>query len=183
MSLTKEQSQAKLPYLTELGGLVYAWNDLQQKLGLLFAKLLSPSKQGLGFALWQSSDNDRLQRAMLHSIVKERWRLKLTAAQQHDVLWLLDETNKLADARNDAIHSPYTLQVDVSGRVSVIPFWHAGSRRAKKLQGKDLLEALVWYRARAETLAEYANSLYRVSSSRSAWPNRPRLPALNNLKG
>jgi hypothetical protein len=77
-----------------------------------------------------------------------------------DVLWLLDQAQRLADRRNDPMHSPFILSYGASGGVTVVPAVFLGHPRAGKLQGKNVLMEFEWYRDCARILADFAYELF-----------------------
>jgi len=190
---SKRKRSAKLytrpefrPYVTALGQLALAWNDLQEMLAVMFWTVMGTGERGLPLVVWYSLRSDRSQRDMLRAAVKalaespERGRPRLWT----DVKWLLDECEKLEDARNDALHSPLVWFGDsplaqLTGAIpSVRPATFLGNPRADKLNKRsDLLAEFRWCRDKAITLADYAHLLeLAISSQRYAWPEKPQLP-------
>ena len=100
-----------------------------------------------------------------------------------DVTWLLDEADKLEDARNDAIHSPlasfaadniWAQHQGIAGRI--VPSVAFGNRRAMKLARKDLLTEFRWCRDASLVLRDFAGEIYQAVAARAAWPDKPSLP-------
>jgi hypothetical protein len=98
-------------------------------------------------------------------------------------MWLLDEADKLEDARNDSIHSPlasfaadniWAQHQGIVGRI--VPSVAFGNRRAIKLARKDLLTEFRWCRDASLTLRDFAGEIYEAVAARTAWPDRPSLP-------
>lgn len=95
------------PYVTAIGELALAWNDLHEKLGWLFGHMMEAGDER-ALNIWNSPQFDRPKRALLEAVVKampnqmqrDYPRLK------DDILWLLKQADVLEDARNTAIHSP-----------------------------------------------------------------------------
>lgn len=176
---------ASRPYLLAIGRLTFAWNSLLETLGLLFGVILRPQTENCSMAIWHSLRSDRTQLEMFRAVVDAHtWPDSLTTAKE-DVTWLIRETQKLADPRNDAIHSPYlTLygMVDDSGelKVHIEPWAFHGNPRAKKLMGKDLLKEIEWYAEKARVLRQYAFDVHRPiwMPDMIPWPERPQMPHL-----
>ena len=64
-----------------------------------------------------------------------------------DLKWLLDRVDKLASERNNAIHAPCSLYLRADGSSEVmaaVRSANAGNRRAKGLEGEDLLTEFHW---------------------------------------
>jgi len=168
------------PYYAALGRTAHAWNHLQEELAQLFSDL--SRTDNLGLALWHTVKNDRGQRDLLETALNsaledEDWTKKFPKAK-NDITWLLRETNKLADRRNDAIHAPCTMGVK-TGQLEIMPFSFYGNPRAKKLLGKQILNEFKWYEGCADTLRLFSVSLAAaLRNDRITWPDRPHLPAL-----
>ncbi len=186
MVVSEEKLQREFrPYALELGQLVYAWNKLQERLGHIFWLLVSSAKPLTTNAIWHSTSNDRAQRDMLRSAVDATPCSELTDKQKADLTWLLTQANKLADRRNDAIHSPYMFMVNQQDEsdLSVMSSYLYDNPRAIKLRGKDLLAEFVWYRASAETLAQFAANIWlALSESENSWPKKPSMPHLSKSR-
>ena len=67
-------------YSCALGRVVYSWNRLHERLGELFAAVVSPGARAIPVAVWHSQSNDRAQRNMLLEAVKaappEQWKTR-----------------------------------------------------------------------------------------------------------
>jgi hypothetical protein len=176
------------PFALEIGKLALEWNRLQDYLSLLFSAAIgSKDDVLLGYKIWHSSQSDRAQREMLKAAAQVTFDT-VTYKSAHpkalaDALWLLDRAQSLADGRNDAIHSPFILSFS-STAYSVQPHVFLGHPRARKLEGKDALAEIKWYRATARTLSDFAYQLFYVLlfDARHPWPDRPRLPQLGLSK-
>jgi hypothetical protein len=100
-----------------------------------------------------------------------------------DVEWLLNQVDRLADQRNDAIHSPF-LQAMYEDRIKIEPAVFLGHPRARKLAGKDVLAEFRWYQERAGVLRGFAFKLCEVLIwfPQRPWPDRPQLPQFGQSK-
>src|SRR5262249_39167518 len=134
--------------------------------------------------LWNSAAFDRPKRAMLRSLVK-------TGHSKHDEFlklgpdlnWLLDQADRVEDARNDAIHSALVFYrhddgsaqaIGLAGRVTPsVPF---ATSRSVTLAKMDLLTECRWCRDASVVLSAFAGSLYEAVATRGKWPNRASLP-------
>src|ERR1019366_6955998 len=175
-------AQKRASYINELGELVYAWNALHENLCEVFCAVLSVPFE-VSTAIWHSIQSDRAQRNILRAAT-ENAELKPAAARK-SILWLVDQTNKLADKRNDAIHSPYAfvLYIQDPPVAELLPFAAMGNPRSRNLASKELLAEFRWYRETATALGGYA---IRVRSGllrpEEPWPDRPILPILTQKK-
>lgn len=172
------------PYVNALGQLALAWNDLHESLALLFIELLASGRAYPATDIWNSAINDRPKRSMIRAILKT-WKAPSGHDQKvvEDIIWLLDEADKIEDARNDAVHSPlvffspnnwFAQTQGLAGKVS--PSLAFGNRRAQKLKNKDLLTEFRWCRDAAVVLRDYASAIYEAVAAPVPWPKRPLLP-------
>jgi hypothetical protein len=167
------------PYVIALGQLALAWNDLHEDIALLFIELLANGRAYPATDIWNSANFDRPRRAMLKAVIgTQDDRFKRCPKLAEDVTWLLDEADKLEDARNDAIHSPLTtFTPDNFGSIDhIAPSLAFDNRRAMKLARKDLLTEFRWCRDASLVLRDFAEQIYEAVAARTAWPDRPSLP-------
>lgn len=177
----EEIKDAYNEYVSALGEVAHSWNYLQESLGHLFCDICGLDFS-MGFAIWYSSDNDRVQRRMLAAALnawpEEKWQRTPKAVQE--IEWILKETNELANRRNDAVHSPCTISTDEDGH-KMYPAAFYGSNAAKNLRNRikddGLIAQFKWYTACAETLRLYVQAVETgLRSDKFPWPNRPLLP-------
>jgi hypothetical protein len=179
------------PYALEIGKLSLEWNALQEVLALLFAAAIDDGHGTLlAYKVWHSTPNDRAQREMLRAATgvkfsKEPYMPYAPAPTRalDDVEWLLKEVDRLADRRNDAIHSPFW-QAFYGDEVRIEPATSLGHPRARKLAGKDVLAEFKWYQECARVLRVFAFKLCEVLMwfPQRPWPDRPQLPHLGQSK-
>src|ERR1700722_5336690 len=105
-----------------------------------------------------------------------------------DLKWLLDGADKLASDRHNAIHAPCSLYLRGDGSSEVmaaVRSANAGNRRAKNLEGKDLLIEFHWCAAYAVRLGQFAGRLAPAMTSPDhyEWPERPKIPSRADLSG
>jgi hypothetical protein len=166
------------PYVTAIGQLVLAWNDMHQSFGYLFCSITGDDPHDNIIRAWDSIGQDRSARGMLKAVVNGERDEELHGEfprLREEVLWLLGQANALEDSRNDAIHTPMS---DFRDPPRVVPMWAFGHPRALKLANKpDLLSDLLWIRDTALALRDYAGELdHAITSFRAKWPKRPSLP-------
>src|SRR5215472_2706797 len=96
-------------YVSAVSKASHAWNRFQEELGQLFAVVAKGNRDEM-LAIWYSANNDRAQRNMLRAVInaklQEYWSDWLETDALNDLTWLLEEADKLAQNRNDAIHAP-----------------------------------------------------------------------------
>jgi hypothetical protein len=169
-------------YISELGEVVYAWNALHEALCGVFCAVLGVSLQ-VSAAIWHSILSDRAQRLMLE-VAAQKTEFKRPHGQEN-ILWLLAEVNKLADRRNNAVHSPYIFRLWMQDPpiAEVVPFIATGNPRAKNMANKELLVEFRWYTNTAMALCEYADKIRSaLSIPEQPWPDKPTLPTLTPKK-
>jgi hypothetical protein len=165
------------PYVTALGQLALAWNDLHVTLEMLFCHAMGGGMVNQFLAVWSAIKSDRAQRDMLVAALKSKIDLHpLHSKMSDDVIWICGQANTLEDLRNDAIHSP--LWGSPAGKgASVQPLATFGNVRASKLLNKNLLAEFRWCRDSATRLRDFAMKIDAALSGRAPWPDRPKLPA------
>jgi len=177
------------PYVTALGQLALAWNELHENLGSLFLTTMLPNRPQAGDAVfnsslwvWHSVKSDRTQRDMLREAIERcPWRRDKLVT---DGFWLLDRANSLSDQRNDAIHAPlfyagkYLFGELTEGRGQVVPrFWSFNPRARKLWERANLLAEFRYCRDTAMVLADYTKEIESSQINlQRPWPDRPSLP-------
>ncbi|SRR6266849_7123036 len=124
------------PYAVQLGWIAYSWNALHDALGSLFWALTGSQNGNVPLAIWNSIPNDRTQRGVLRAVAQTVLAGKETELRA--VLWLLAAADKFEDKRNDALHTPFTFQIDPND-TRLVSKSYSGHKRALKLKDKELL--------------------------------------------
>lgn len=192
--LTPATTKALLrPYITELGYLAAAWNQLQHNLSSLFTLLVAGGKDPIGQAVWHAAESDFVQRKMLRAFVEVDQSLLFTqrallAQQAKEILWILDQIDgNLRHKRNNAIHAPLmtiTGVWDGAVRHRVEAHFNPHNPRAKPLRGKNLRDEFKDYAAHANMLSAYAVRIWQAlhDPEHAPWPNRPSVPQAHKKK-
>ncbi len=155
----------------EIGFLAYAWNSLQQSYLMLFIAMMGADQATTHTDIWNSFRSDARQRDLILAAAP-------TALENHplkkDVIAIVNEGNKIAAIRNDAIHSPFVLAGMLKFPMPETATGHPGARRLAMRTNieKELREATNYSIA----LAEYAKLLGRHISSPVGRPPLPRKP-------
>jgi hypothetical protein len=175
-------------YACAVGWVSHSWNYLQEALGEVFVSVIKGNRNAT-FAVWYSTDNDRLQRKMLELALKgiapNEWHSDHQKAAP-DILWVISEANKLADRRNDAVHLPVSAAMRNSNWTEMFPSLTAfvnGHPRARKLSlsmqksGQRLLTEFDICARKAGTLREFTKQMVTALDfpERYPWPDRPSL--------
>jgi|HubBroStandDraft_3_1064219.scaffolds.fasta_scaffold29221_3 hypothetical protein len=163
------------PYADEIGQVTLAWNSLHENLCILFSYAIGPGR--VPFAIWNRLSSDRTQRDILKTAVEAGAFGTSRHGLNEDVLWLLSQTDALAEHRNVAIHAPLTTLTDVAtGKTVVEPADFLGNKRAKSLKGIDIIRELEWCAECAASLSYFAaDVISTVNGSPESWPERPSL--------
>lgn len=185
------------PYVTALGQLALAWNDLQESLaGLFWTAMLSGPPQAGDFVdyrplrIWHAIRSDRSQKDMLRAILvhyRVDWKRPTFI---DDVKWLLGAAEGLENARNDAIHSPLFFVerslygISHLGKKVAPADWLFNPRAVSLAKRADLLAEFRYCRDTAITLSDYAREMdSALLHPRRPWPGRPRLPNRGDGQG
>ncbi|HLG85991.1 MAG TPA: hypothetical protein VKZ79_02220 [Alphaproteobacteria bacterium] len=174
----EELRAAYAEYIAAVGAVAHVWNYLHEQLGQLFS-LVMGGDYNRTLAVWYAIPDDRQQRKLLRAALeasaKDRWKPRLPKARRH-LFWLLQETDDLADRRNDAIHAPCSIYVGEDGH-GMGPAFFNGNPRARKLKGRNIVQEFTWCSARAEQLSQFAERARSALISEDfAWPSRPAPP-------
>lgn len=168
-----------LEYTTAVGKVAHAWNTFQERLGQLLTAILPETDFTVLLSIWYSAPNDRAQRRMLRAAIDAGAFETATKARslpktaKGDVIWMLDEADKLGQRRDQAVHAPAAIEISpsVNGPQMTAAFFH-GNPLAKQLQGKNIMyefDLSVW---RAETLTVYAMWIELSLRYARPWPER-----------
>jgi hypothetical protein len=162
------------PYAQALGEIALAWNDFHVTLSDLFWAVSKVPNGLMPNAIWNSLKSDRAQREALKSLVELAiLGHHLPMATKTEILWVLERADRLEDLRNDALHAP------LYGDGGTVFAWHQlGNKRAKKLEGKNLLKEFSYFYDTTVVLREYTEKLSaNLRSPNDPLPNRPKLPS------
>lgn len=190
------------PYTAAIGQFVLAWNDLHEKLGLLFIAILVVEQRGSRAdvddhmamerwsGLWSAPTFDRpkrdLLRALLNPFIEDDFRHRPRFVE--DISWILDKAIALEGLRNDAVHAPLMWigkiplirMLGGHGELDVIPNVALGNQRAVSLAKKgqrELAKEFRWGRDTVAALRDFTVALRAaVAFEHNPWPRRPSLP-------
>jgi hypothetical protein len=180
-------SAAYRPYVTAIGQIALAWNDLHETLCSLFVTLTVAVDPKID-AAWQSLPSDRAKRGMLRAAIGQMYanEIKLNPRAQEEMKWFLGQLDRLEEDRNNAIHAPlasYSHPIfEMMGMKErgIQPYDLRENRRAANLKNKDLLTEYRWARDAVILMRDYAEEIEGswnwTEDKRDPWPERPRLP-------
>jgi hypothetical protein len=167
-------------HATTLGQLIFAWNDLHERLAAIYWTLSDYSDDAV--AEWNKLKVDKHKRDLIRQWVNALppAHRNMAADMWDDVVWLVDTIDTLTDFRNDAAHAPLTIEPESflarrdNFTAGVIANNAWGNQRALNLIRKDLLAEFRWQRNVAIKLRDYALNVERaLSDEHTPWPNRP----------
>jgi hypothetical protein len=164
-----------------IGKIVIAWNDYQEILGQMFAKLFGRKPWALALSAWHSLDSDRSQRRMLLAVAHAK--LKPKDVLLAEIKWLIDNSDRISDQRNIGIHMPLMKYTDIDGNFQILPLAMYGNKKAAKMVGRDLLKEYAHYEQQIRKMLGYAVAIDFALTPRTRrrgpgkLPERPRLTA------
>jgi hypothetical protein len=176
----KEKQDLADDHARAIGRIVVAWNEYQELLGQMFAKLFGRAQWSLALSAWHALDNDRAQRAML--VAAAHAKFKPTDRALKEIIWLVEKTNQMiSDQRNTGIHTPLMNYTDQAGVFQILPLAMFGNKRAVKLIGHNLLREFGHYEQQIRKIYTFANAIsFAITPKnrrrgRVTWPDRPQL--------
>lgn len=179
MIMDEEFEEAFRPVAMEIGFLAREWNGLHNCFAQIFGQIVGPTNVNIPLAVWNSATSDRVQRDMLRAAIHAWGALDMEPEIFKEIKWLLNETNKLSDKRNNAIHAPLAVAKNSQTlQLRVVPHTFAMHPQAIKLKDKDVLAEFRIYSAQAKRLKKHAEKIYlhiRIKEKFSL-PLRPKLP-------
>ena len=169
-------------YCLALGKVAHSWNYMQEELSRLFV-ICSGMRAEISHAVWNALKSDRSQRDILRAALQSNQQ-GLEPDFVKGVTWILDQAEKVAFRRNNAIHAPCMVQI-TDGPIEIAPNYFKGNPQALNLKDKDISLEFEWYEKSAECLSRYSQHLREVKASAKAhfFKRPPTLPVLkSNLK-
>lgn len=172
-------------YTAAVGRVAAAWNRLHDRMENLFCKIMNADSELLS-AVWHSTYSDRSQRQMLEAAIKASKPLPLWGhlpdTANEDLLWLMKRSHSLSDKRDEAVHAPCWYFEETAGGIDVIVSAYSKHRRARALEGKDLLIEFDWLERYIRELILFTDSAAitipyaRAAQHGPSWPQKPRVP-------
>jgi hypothetical protein len=180
-------------YVSALGQLALAWNDLQESLAALFLSLHlhGPPQAGdrVDYAplwVWHSIRSDRTQKEMLRALIDHTTTDWGRPNFKADTKQLIVMATALEGARNDAIHSPlfstdkslYGSAYRAGANEKVAPAaWQFNPRAVSLAKRQNLLGEFRYCRDTAIALSDYARAIdVALMNPARPWPDKPSLP-------
>ena len=163
-------------FARDLGRVTLAWNSLHLALFGVFSAVSGYGNRLVPGTIWHALKADRAQRDILKDFTQSNaLGISIPAELRREIKWLVDSVNKIEDARNDFIHTPFAMD---NGEVFAL---HLGQhKRGQKLDRRNIAADARWLFRTASTLTSYAEQIEEVIrnpqlplSERPALPNRP----------
>jgi hypothetical protein len=180
----KQLADRSAEYCSQVGLVAQSWNGLQESLGRLFASILSSVPPKVSLAIWYSEPNDRAQRRLLRAAVNAgaldhtKHAQKLPPSAKDDLLWLLNEADKLGARRDQALHAPVTFDPNAE-KMAIIAAYFQGNPLAEQLRDKDLVREFELSTRRVHLLTFFAMKFYgALEEQQIPWPDKP--PSLSH---
>lgn len=147
------------PYYESIGRVVVACNRLQFEMGRLFTSVLHDHGRGV----WNSLSSDRQQIDMLAAAARDRFGPSTMEGDQYPqilpaVIELVSKAHTQLNARNEYVHSPYTLNLDFKKQLlSLAPDLRMDNKFAVRLAtADDILAGMKRFQDHTLDLANYA---------------------------
>lgn len=184
-------------HVAAIGRANLAWNSLHEALALVFWSLTGELNGVVALAIWNRLGSDRAKKDILAAAAAAnfaalKWDIENddlnekeqrigTITREHDAIkFLCDESNKLENDRNNAIHAPLSWHI-LSQTVQSSS--HQGNTRAHNLREKDVLLEIDRLYKTALLLRDFALNLeFSLRDEQAAWPERPRMPDRGGAK-
>lgn len=167
------------PYAKALGECALAWNDFHMVLSSLFGTVTRIPNKITPAAIWNALISDRSQREILDAVIKlNAIGYNIPKPLRAEMEWVLERAIKYEEWRNNLLHSP----IFKDGPNEIIAWHHLGNKRAKKLEGKDVLRIARWFYRSVIILREYTENLIEafdlilMKAPNASLPKRPLLP-------
>jgi hypothetical protein len=160
-----------------VGKIAILWNELHERYGIAFGKIVNPGNFEMGLNIWQAVWNDRAKRSMLLAAINTL-DTKVHGRFVTEMTWAINKTDSLEDNRDTAVHAPYITSHN-EGRFRIISSDGLRHRRAEKLSGKDVKLELESYEANLRAIMEFIGGLgvhFDWPEAKFAWPERPSMP-------
>jgi hypothetical protein len=190
------------PYVTALGQLTLAWNDLQESLAGLFWTAMNRRPPAAGdfveytpLMVWHSIKSDRSQRDMLKAALGiDQGKNQRTVyvnefgrpALSEDAKWIIDRCNELEMDRNNAVHSPlFSTSATKGGLGAAAQYsepvrpanWQFNPKAIQLSAKQDILLEFRYCRDMAIYLADYAHAIdAALTHPQRPWPKRLKPP-------
>jgi hypothetical protein len=201
------------PYVSTIGRLILAWNNLHENLGMLFVLLLAARHRASAgddvediddpviarwAGIWSSAAYDRPKRAMLSALMNPIIAADFGQLPKlvSDISWLLKETDKIEEIRNNAVHAPLIWVGDhpailelIRGHLDndVIPNLILGNKRALLVSRPGMrggpIKEYRWGRDASLVLRDFAVAIRYAIAAGAPWPDRPQLPNRGDSRG
>jgi hypothetical protein len=174
-------------YTSLIGEVTFAYNALHAGFFLAFTLVVDvPDSPDMSSAMWHTLRSDEAQRALLRAAASEsnalgRWK--------RGMMWVIDSAGRLAEYRNDAIHTIFEYGPDGKGGFAINPSdWSAPPKRFEKLERvgyRKLFKLLIGdFNALTDYLAYISGNLivYPSGVIHEPLPRRPRLQSIQHVQ-
>ncbi len=168
--------QYKVPlrsYATVVGEIVWASNYLYGAFEILFSHVATPGNFLMGRGIWQSASSERAKLDMLEAAVETSE--SLASPMQDRIIWTIGCARKLAELRNDAVHSA-TIVVSKNGSPMLVPSdIGTKQKRSDRLRAEPDLKKK--YRVVKGDLLQLGQYVFAIWPHVAGFEHLPRLPA------
>lgn len=192
------------PYTKAIGQLLLAWNDLHERLAMLFVSAMGGGWVNRPLAVWHKTRMDLAKRELLRAAISNLTDPEVGNRPRlvEEIKWILDSAKKLEDLRDDSAHGPLSVGYmsasildfgDILDNPNILggmrPFVGPNTvlqnPRALTISKRstDLLQDFRYARERVLILRDYAIAIDAAwSNARLPWPDRPTLPDRSSIR-
>lgn len=184
-TLNKFTEDVFAPYVSLIGQVALAWNDLHERLALIFWAVMGGGFKDKPIGIWNSQGFDRARRQLLKAAVNGSSPRDLHPFPKLkiDVIDMVNELdNNLEQRRNDIVHSPLHAVPNYLGVITgvlepVMSDSMLDNQRALNIWERDISKDFAWCRDTILLWRDFASGIERALTVEGAtWPDRPSLP-------
>src|SRR6267142_1784276 len=167
-------------YTAVIGELVWASNYSHSAFEILFSHVATPTEFQTGRSIWHSATSDRGQLQMLAAATERSGRI--SAKMRANILWAAEKAKKLAESRNDAVHSStIVLPKATPVKIAISELGTKPKRYDKLERTVDLKKRFRLVKGDLWKLGRYVHALWPHLAGFDALPPLPRRPRLASI--
>lgn len=180
--IPKEIEVALRKYATVVGEVVWASNYAYGAFEILFSHLATPGNNfQTGRHLWHTAGSDGAKLKMLQ--VAATASPNLSKPMRGRILWTIEQARKLAERRNDAVHSATFVKLEQNGN-SLLLISDVGTKpsRSEKLRAEpDLKKKFHALKGDLLQLAQYVHEIWPHIAGFDLLPRLPARPRFRSI--
>ena len=167
-------------YTTVIGELVWASNYAHGAFEILFSHVATPTEFQTGRSIWHTASSDGGQLHML--VAATEVSVRLSEKMRANILWAVEKARKLAESRNDAVHSSTIILSTIPPVKVALSELGTKPKRYKKLGNTtNLKEHFRSVKSDLWKLGLYVHALWPHVAGFDELPPLPRRPQLISI--